>query len=98
MHWYSFFNRKGDAIATVLVEIEKKTTIGEVMDLSVDNKYRKNKLATRLMEKLVEDHKHITLKLDPFDEEEIGIDLYAFYKKFGFVKAPKHSMIRKPSR
>lgn len=92
---YFFENRRKKIVAAVGLfyhsDSDEKATIE---NLYVLPKYRKSGLATRLMEFVCENHGHQTLRLFPWDEDDLGIDLYKFYGKFGFERTHCDYMIR----
>jgi len=98
--YYLLKNRKNENIAQVRVDYySSNEDEAELRDLHVEQKYRKNGLATRLMFYVIEKHGHQIIKLTPFDEEDLGIDLRTFYEKFGFVgEAGSEYMYRSPTK
>lgn len=98
--YYLLKNRKSENIAHVRVDYySNNEDEAELRDLQVEKKYRRNRLATRLILYVLEKHGHQTIKLTPFDEDDLGIDLRAFYQKFGFVgEAGSEYMYRYPTK
>ena len=72
---------------------------GEVQDVEVREKYRRRGLATKLIQRVIEDFGGEELVLMAEAEEGISpLNLRRFYRKFGFVsdRSCHDYMVRKP--
>lgn len=87
-----FIKHKNSVIAQAFL-------VGDALeDLWVHPDYRRKGLATELMSELMKDSSDIPINLLPVDEERIGIDIFGFYAKFGFVINETGSMDYEPQR